>query len=74
MSRLFRNGRPEKEKKVELFFYGIVVGEIIGILTAAILTGLMDRISEQRRKKSERKKIRDFYQRDGGADRGAGDR
>lgn len=49
-----------------------IAGELAGLVTAALISGLADRINERRKRKHEQEDIRNFYQRTGGGDHGDG--
>ena len=66
--RPIRNGRPGRTEKVIWF----VVGEICGLITAAVISGGADRLMRWRKRKHEQKSVQNFYMRSGGDHHGAG--
>ena len=49
-----------------------IAGELAGLVTAALISGLADRMNERRKRKHEQENIRNYYQRVGGGDHGDG--
>ena len=49
-----------------------IAGELAGLVTAALISGLADRMNERRKRKHEQEAIRNYYQRTGGVDHGDG--
>ena len=49
-----------------------VAGLLAGLITAALISGLADRVTEWRKRKHEQKSVLDFFQRTGGGDHHAG--
>ena len=64
-------GREGKEKGMSGWTIGaFIAGELAGLVTAALISGLADRMNERRKRKHEQKNIRNFYLRTGGGDHG----
>ena len=49
-----------------------IAGELCGLITAALISGGVDRIIRWRERKHEQENIRNFYLRTGGGDHGDG--